>query len=155
MANLPEAQQVKERLKPLRRILDDLDAAIDFASKAQSDFSSYSEQVPKLYDQVAELIAQKTGLEKELEIAKAKHAAGMEGIVKESERVNKALREATGKLRDKLKTAEEEHVTRMAQMEREYEHRLQDLQAMVAAEEAKRDQAIHIKELAKAEVARL
>jgi chromosome segregation ATPase len=68
--NLSEALQARERLKPLRRILDDLDGALDFAH-------GFDARIP-------ELTAQKLNLEAAIAGLQVQHAEVKAAVEKES-----------------------------------------------------------------------
>jgi len=140
--NLNEARQARERLKPFVRILDDLDASIDFASHVESDYSSLSGEIPKLR-------AERDKIEKELPAMRAAMKDAANAYAKQTDDLQKSHNEQTGKrekelndLSARLLSAENGHKKRMAEMESEYRTRVDALKKVVADLEAKRDSLI-------------
>ena len=140
--NVNEARQARERLKPIRRILDDLDGVIDFASHAESDFETLNAQIPKLKaerDKAAKELEAKRNELKTAVMAHAKQTRDMQQSY--SDQVGAKEKELS-ELNAEILAVEKEHKKRMAEMEAEYKDRLNALKNVVADLEAKRDSLI-------------
>jgi chromosome segregation ATPase len=151
-----EAQYLKEWFQNnVISPIEKFNQAVDFANDVEYTHKELNAQIPKLKEERDKLVADKAALQRDLDSTMARHVTGMATVATEAENTQKTLNAAVNAIRAKLRAAEEQHKSRMDEMEKEYRGRLETLKAQVAAEESKRDAAMRIKESAKAEVARL
>ena len=140
--NVNEAKQARERLKPIRRILDDLDGVIDFAAHAESDYETLNAQIPKLKAERDKAVKDLEAKRNELKTAVMAHAKQTTDMQKSySDQVGQKEKELSD-LNAEILASEKEHKKRMAEMEAEYKDRATALKKVVADLEAKRDSLI-------------
>lgn len=138
MASLNEAKEVQQHLKPLRRVLDNLDKAISFAESVEQGAAENRGAVEAVTREVGELKRERDALKANVEAEASAHTTrvrqNQEDYERERDRTRVALAEAhqsmaqeQAKAAEKIKALDAEYNAKAA----DYRASIRDLEEQV------------------------
>lgn len=129
--NREDASYARERLKPFRQVLDDFDAALEYAGNVEEEHKTLKSEIPKLK-------AERDQLQKEVEAKKAAveqaindHDAQVRAMTKSYDQARTAAEQQINELNGRVLSGELAHKTRMADMEKEFQARATILKTVI------------------------
>lgn len=128
-----DPRDLHERLKPFRRILDDLAEAVDVPAKMREEAADLTRRCVELRDEEARLSVQTAAAREALAVAERDHAQRLAEERRAFETASAKHREALARLVEQRTAAETEWAERLSTLEHEYANARDDYRAKETA----------------------
>lgn len=133
--NKQEAHDVRERLKPLGRMLEDFDKAIEYVQTAESQRASVNNDKMRFEKERDRLVLEVATLHEQYRTEKDRYQADRDRWKNETAKRKSEMTARLAEINRAIDESEKSHKERMSNMEAEYSSRLTALNAETSAAE--------------------